>query len=76
MENTKKSNTVALLLCFFLGAFGAHRFYVGKTKSAITMLILTLTFFGLIVSGIWAVVDMFVIIAGKFTNSEGETLKW
>ena len=26
-----KSKTVALLLCIFLGFFGVHRFYVGKT---------------------------------------------
>ena len=25
-----KSRTIALLLCFFLGVFGAHRFYVGR----------------------------------------------
>lgn len=76
MDTTKKSNTVALLLCFFLGAFGAHRFYVGKTKTAVIMLVLTLTFIGLIVSGVWAVVDMFVIIAGRFTDEQGEKLTW
>ena len=28
----------ALLLCIFLGGFGAHRFYAGKVKSGILML--------------------------------------
>jgi len=27
-----KSRLTAFLLCFFLGDFGAHRFYVGRTK--------------------------------------------
>jgi TM2 domain-containing membrane protein YozV len=40
--NTGKSATVGYLLWFFLGGFGAHRFYFGKTKSAIGMLCLTL----------------------------------
>ena len=30
-----KSKTVALLLCIFLGYFGAHKFYVGKTGMGI-----------------------------------------
>ncbi|MBD5248897.1 MAG: TM2 domain-containing protein [Barnesiella sp.] len=25
-----KSKTTAILLCFFLGGFGAHQFYLGK----------------------------------------------
>jgi hypothetical protein len=33
-----KSAGVAYLLLFFLGGFGAHRFYLGKTKSAIAMI--------------------------------------
>ena len=34
MANTsKKKLLVVLLLCFFLGGLGVHRFYVGKTRS-------------------------------------------
>jgi len=36
----EKNKTTALLLCIFLGIFGAHRFYVGKIGSAIGMLAL------------------------------------
>ena len=32
---SRKSRLVAFLLAFFLGMFGAHRFYVGKTGTAI-----------------------------------------
>src|SRR5690625_7789652 len=42
LENQKKSMVVAYLLWFFLGGAGAHRFYIGKTGSAITMLVLFL----------------------------------
>jgi len=35
-----KSRLAATLLAFFLGIFGAHRFYIGKTGTAIVMLLL------------------------------------
>ena len=65
-----KSNTVALLLCFFIGFLGAHRFYVGKIGTGILMLV-TLGAFG-----IWALIDMIIIIMQKFTDSEGNTLRF
>jgi TM2 domain-containing membrane protein YozV len=65
-----KSNTVALLLCFFIGFLGAHRFYVGKIGTGVLMLI-TLGAFG-----IWALIDMIIIIMQKFTDSEGNTLRF
>lgn len=40
-----KSRTIAALLAFFLGGFGAHRFYVGKTNSAFVQLVLGFSFF-------------------------------
>lgn len=39
-----KSRTIAALLAFFLGGFGAHRFYVGKTNSAFVQLVLGFSF--------------------------------
>lgn len=41
---SSKSRLVAALLAFFLGEFGAHRFYVGKKSSAIWQLILDFLF--------------------------------
>lgn len=38
---SSKERVVALLLCFFLGVVGAHRFYAGRIPSAVLMLILT-----------------------------------
>ena len=49
---------VALVLCKFTGVFGGHRFYVGKTTSAVFQL---LTLGGL---GIWAFIDFILILFG------------
>lgn len=57
-----KSQIVALLLCIFLGLFGAHRFYVGKAGTGLLYLFTG----GLL--GIGWIVDIFVIAAGCFTD--------
>ena len=71
VTNDAKSIGVAYLLWFFLGPFGAHRFYLGKTGSALAQMALTivgvLTLFVvvgsvlLIIVGIWLIVDAFLI---------------
>ncbi len=55
---TDRNRYVAALLAFLLGTLGIHRFYLGRTGSGIAMLILTCTVVGLLVTGIWAFVDM------------------
>ncbi len=60
-----KSRLAAALLCFFLGVFGAHRFYLKKTGTAILMI---LTLGGL---GIWTLVDLIFIAVGSFRDKEG-----
>jgi hypothetical protein len=54
-----RSYRVALLLSLFLGPFGADRFYLGRTKSAIVKLV-TLSCLG-----IWWLSD-FILIAGDW----------
>jgi TM2 domain-containing membrane protein YozV len=39
-----KSRTIAVLLALFLGGIGAHRFYLGKTRSGILYLVFCWTF--------------------------------
>lgn len=63
-----KSRLVALLLCFFFGWLGIHRFYVGKIGTGVLEL-LTIGGFG-----IWACVDFILIILGEFTDKEGRTI--
>ena len=58
----------AFLLCFTLGMFGAHRFYVGKIGTGLLQLF-TLGGFG-----IWMLVDMIMIVVGSFKDKEGEKL--
>ena len=67
-ESSEKKRLVALLLCWFLGLLGIHRFYVGKTGTGVLQL---LTAGGL---GIWALIDLIMIICGSFTDSEGAPL--
>ena len=58
-----------ILLCFFLGGLGLHRFYVGKIGTGILML---LTLGGL---GIWVIYDFVMIVIGNFTDKEGLPLR-
>lgn len=63
-----KSKTTALLLCFFFGVLGVHRFYVGKIGSGIVQF---LTLGGI---GIWALIDFILIICDKFTDAQNNPL--
>jgi TM2 domain-containing membrane protein YozV len=60
-EANKKAALVAYLLWFFLGLFGGHNFYLGRTGVAVTQLILSLIFVGLIITIFWVLVDAFLI---------------
>jgi TM2 domain-containing membrane protein YozV len=63
-----KAAWLLIVLCLFFGIFGAHRFYVGKTGSAIVQLV---TIGGL---GIWTVIDLVIILFGEFKDSEGRKI--
>lgn len=56
-EDQKKSMAVAYVLWGFVGPFGAHRFYLGQTGTAVAQLVLTLSIVGAIVTFIWWIVD-------------------
>ena len=56
-----KSKTTAILLCFFLGFLGIHRFYLGYTLIGIIQL---LTGGGFL---IWAFVDFIRLLTGSLS---------
>lgn len=76
------SFVATLLLCLFLGGLGIHRFYVGKTGTGITQLLMCLL--GIIpvigwllwlALGVWVLVDLILIIVGSFTDGKGLPIK-
>ena len=68
-EVSDKGFVPTVLLCFFLGVFGVHRFYVGKIGTGILMI---LTVGGL---GFWALIDFIIIVTGNFKDAQGRLIK-
>jgi hypothetical protein len=64
-----KSRLAVTLLAWFLGGFGAHRFYLGKIGTAIAMLF---TMGGL---GIWSLIDFIYAVSGNMKDKEGKLIK-
>lgn len=63
-----KSKWTAFFLCFFLGMFGVHRFYVGKNGSGLLWLFTAGLF------GIGWVIDTILILFGSFRDKAGYPL--
>jgi TM2 domain-containing membrane protein YozV len=67
-EISDKKFTPAVLLCFFLGGLGVHRFYLGKTGTGVLML------FTLGGVGIWTLIDFVRLITGSLKDAEERDL--
>lgn len=64
VANRSKTMLISYVLWFFLGGFGGHRFYHGKTGSAVGLLVLTILtawFTFDIPTLIWVIIDAFLI---------------
>jgi TM2 domain-containing membrane protein YozV len=68
-QKSEKGYVPMILLCFFLGGLGVHRFYAGKVGTGILML---LTLGGL---GFWTIIDFIIIVLGNFKDSDGLKIK-
>ncbi len=61
-EANRKSVAATYLLWFFLGIFGAHRFYAGSKKTGIAQLILlVIPIVGWALLALWLLADLFLI---------------
>ena len=70
-DANKKSTGVAYLLWLLFGILGVHRFYLGRTGSGLTILLLTLGsillmtvgigFVTMAIPAIWVFIDLFLI---------------
>jgi hypothetical protein len=67
-EASSRKRSAAALLCFFLGVFGAHRFYAGRIGTGL----LWLFTFGLLTFGM--LFDLILILAGEFRDAEGRKI--
>ena len=66
---SEKDWLVTLLLCIFCGGIGVHRYYVGKIGTGI-LYTLTLRFLG-----IGCLIDLIMILTGKFTDKQGNYIR-
>ena len=66
---SEKKFVPTVLLCFFLGSLGIHRFYLGKVGTGILML---LTLGGL---GIWTIIDFVRLVIGSLGDKGGLPLQ-
>lgn len=60
---------IALILCILVGSLGVHRFYTGNIVTGVLMLI---TLGG---CGVWTIIDLIMIAANTYRDSNGNTLK-
>ncbi|UTO28785.1 TM2 domain-containing protein [Bartonella harrusi] len=76
-QDSDPTRPMLTLICWFTGIFGVHRFMIGKVWTGALMLILSLSIVGLIITGIWAIVDFIIITAGKFRDKDGRQItRW
>ena len=82
---SSKSRLATSLFAWFLGQFGAHRFYVGKTGTAVVMLVLGILgwatvwilvgYIFLIPVWIWSLIDFIFAVSGNMKDSQGKLIK-
>ena len=67
IQNSSVNPWAVWLLCLFLGCLGVHRFYLKKKWAWLQLL----TLGGL---GIWSLIDLFVVLSGKFKDGDDKII--
>lgn len=67
------SQSTALHLCFWLGVFGVHNFYAGKTTRGVVQLITAFIF--PIVTLVIMLKDLYAIIKGTYVDGQNRGLE-
>lgn len=71
-----KQRVVAGLLALFFGPLGIHRFYLGHNGLGVAMLLITILTcgWGMIITGIWSLIDAILCFTGGLTDSQNRPL--
>ncbi len=85
VDPSRRSRLLASLLVLVLGVTGIHRLYLGKTDTALSMLVLVvpsalaqwypLGWLFLTVLAVWVTIDSVKVLSGHMQDSEGKTVK-
>jgi TM2 domain-containing membrane protein YozV len=76
VTNPPRSKMTAALLAFFLGAIGAHRFYLGNNGMGMVMLLASVLSLGFLAPLIvlWSLIEMIIILTGGMRDAQGRVL--
>lgn len=70
-KTSPKSKITAILLAVFVGGFGIHNFYIGKTARATAQLLMTLTLILSFVTLILVLIDIIKLASDKQKDGQG-----
>ena len=68
-RKSSKSKIAAGLLGIFLGSFGVHNFYLGRTGRGIAQIVATICTCG--IAGIWGFIEGILCLCGNYTDADG-----